>query len=320
VAGLGTPSQNDRVNSLRSLRVLSAALAAVCVVLLVLLWQPWATSPAANDAETGADADTVSSLAVQTATAGGFALDGDQLVLELTGVGVNTKTFTDRPERDAATMPTQDFVDRFAELFGEVPPNADVSSLEEGVGDFVVELGQPDYDADTATLRYPVTPIGLEADEYPSEFGPVSILIDGFLSSKYTTAMTVSGISYHQELCRDLGFSDDKAVLINLNIVEAPRDWATPPPPVFTLHTATYEIFRAASKHGSTNFVVEYDVQCAGEKMGTIRLDGSVPNSSSSNSLKCTATPELTWPLECKASVSHSGAHEDGIFRILSSE
>lgn len=308
------------MGSLTSLRRLVIVLALACVALLVavaVLWAPWRApvdEPAAVD-----DPDAVSSLAVQTATGGGFESTDAGLVLVLTGVSPTTETFTDRPDHDARAIPTQQFVDEFSTLFGDELPNADLSSLTEGVGEYVVELGQPDYDATTATLRYPVRPIGLDADEYPATFGAASLLIDGFLSSKYATAMTVSALSYKQGLCRDLGFSDDKAVLINLQIVEAPDDWGTPPPEVFTLHTAEYEIFRAASKHGSTKFVIEYDVQCAGEKMGTIRLEGSVPKSSSANKLTCTATPELTWPLECRAGVDHDGVHEWGTFRILSS-
>ena len=314
------------MRSVQALRWLVVGLAATCVVLLVLLlWYPGTGTPAATTTTDGVSADEastdeVSSLAVQTATGGGFFSDGDQLMLELTGVSGNTKTFTDRPERDAASIPTADFVDRFADLFGDDLPNAAVSIAEEGVGEYVVELAQPEYDAAAATLRYPVRQIGLEPEEYPGEFGPASVLIDGFLSSKYATAMTVSGISYRQDLCRSLGFSDDKAVLMNLVIVQGPAVWATPPPEVFTLHTASYEIFRATSKNGSTSFAVQYDVLCADEKMGTILLKGSVPNSSASNSLSCTATPELTWPLSCRAGVDHDGVHELGTFRILSSD
>ena len=109
------------------------------------------------------------------------------MTLTLRPVSAVTTTFSDRPERDSGTITTAEFVSSFDQAFGDDPPNATVSSLERGRGEFTVELSDPRYEKATRTLTYAVRPIGAEGSNFPGRLGPVSVFIDD------ATSVTVHG-------------------------------------------------------------------------------------------------------------------------------
>jgi hypothetical protein len=95
--------------------------------------------------------DVVRSLAVIEASGGEW--NADTGVLTLTGVASKGVEFTDRPTRKAGSS---DVTDIIASFFQHAPPNA---ALEYEVTDAnsqvaVVELSDPAYDADQATLSF----------------------------------------------------------------------------------------------------------------------------------------------------------------------
>ena len=112
-----------------------------------------ATAASAEDTPAPGTADF---LFVQTAKA--MAYDADQNRLTLSGVSPVTLFFTDRPERVAGNMETARFVPVLSEgpdSFLSVPPNADLSIIEDGVlRQTVVELRDPVIEGDD--LHYTV--------------------------------------------------------------------------------------------------------------------------------------------------------------------
>ena len=60
-------------------------------------------------------------------------------------VGTDTVAFTERPERNAMTVPTQVLVEQFADLFGPSDPNAALTFAAGGhpAGPLIVVLSQP---------------------------------------------------------------------------------------------------------------------------------------------------------------------------------
>jgi hypothetical protein len=91
---------------------------------------------------------------VQTAEGGGFTGSGADVSLTLRPVSAVTTAFSDRPERDSGSIPTAEFASSFDQAFGDDPPNATVSSLERGRGEFTVELSDPRYEQAARTLTY----------------------------------------------------------------------------------------------------------------------------------------------------------------------
>jgi hypothetical protein len=84
-------------------------------------------------AQTAGDAASADFLFVQTAK--GMAFDADQNRLTLRGASPVTLFFSDRPERIAGNMKTEDFVPFWSDgkdSFLSDPPNADISILEDG--------------------------------------------------------------------------------------------------------------------------------------------------------------------------------------------
>ena len=99
---------------------------------------------------------TTSYLFVQNATSGTFTSNGDETyTLTMNGVSSQTIYFSDRPERDAGQIDMQTYLNsgRFNDTN---PPNAaiDVLNGEEGSDVAIVELFNPVYDSDAATLQY----------------------------------------------------------------------------------------------------------------------------------------------------------------------
>ena len=69
-------------------------------------------------------------LMVMNAETGEFQKDttGEDYTLSLTGLSAGTLAFTDRPERQAQTWDTSEFLDYWQNEFGDDPPNAVVSA------------------------------------------------------------------------------------------------------------------------------------------------------------------------------------------------
>ena len=67
-------------------------------------------------------------LMVMNAETGEFQPTGDSYTLTVAGVDAEMLAFTDRPERQAQTWDTSEFLDYWANEFGDDPPNAVVSA------------------------------------------------------------------------------------------------------------------------------------------------------------------------------------------------
>ncbi len=143
------------------------------------------------------DDDEATFLFVQSGFTSGIldkATDGVQSwLLVLQGAPAQTVFFSDRPQRIAGAMSTQQFLETL-DFSSDDPPNAAlVIGTEVGADVVILELTQPAYDADAGTLTYitkildvdmletsgygfPTDPLG--PDSYPAEFGPASLFID----------------------------------------------------------------------------------------------------------------------------------------------
>ena len=82
-----------------------------------------------------------------------------------------------------------DFVDSFDDRFPQKPPNASLSSLEKGVGEYPMTLHTPTLSADGVTLTYAITPL-IPEQQLPRKMGPVSLFIG---PDTVTPPVTVSG-------------------------------------------------------------------------------------------------------------------------------
>lgn len=120
------------------------------------------------------------SLFVQSAEGGSFEASKGGTILVLRHVSTITTTFAERPERTSGAILTSQFAGSFKHLVGADPPNAAVSSIVHGRGEFTVELSKPRYNAATRTLTYTARAIGSDGSDLPRRFGPVSIFIDAF--------------------------------------------------------------------------------------------------------------------------------------------
>lgn len=110
-------------------------------------------------------------------TAGTLSYDAETKRLSLKGVSPVTLFFSDRPERIAGNMATKAFVPFWSEgsdSFLSDPPNADISSVEDGkLQQTVVVLHDPILDGDT--LHYTVDIVD---GEMPVTGTEVSVFID----------------------------------------------------------------------------------------------------------------------------------------------
>ncbi len=117
-------------------------------------------------------------------------------MLTLQGAPAQTVFFSDRPARIAGAMPTAQFLETL-DFSADDPPNAAlVIGRDNGADVVILELTEPVYDPEAATLTYitkileidvlitsgygfPTDPLG--PDGYPAEFGPASLFIDSAL-------------------------------------------------------------------------------------------------------------------------------------------
>lgn len=160
---------------------------------------PTARGVAAQDASPEAS-EEATFLFVQSGFSSGIldkATDGvESWLLTLQGAPVQTVFFSDRPARIAGAMPTSKFLETL-DFSADDPPNAAlVIGTEDGADVVILELTDPVYDAEAATLSYIAKIIDMEmlettgygfptdtlgADNYPAEFGPASLFIDSVL-------------------------------------------------------------------------------------------------------------------------------------------
>lgn len=127
-------------------------------------------------------------LYVQSAEEASFSGAGEAMKLTLRGASSVTTAFTDAPRRDAFTLSTVAFSQSFGDRFASGAPNATVSSIEAGVGEFVVELSGPRLPSDR-TVVYSVRPIKPRTG-LPERTGPVSVFID---ADTVTPPLPISG-------------------------------------------------------------------------------------------------------------------------------
>jgi len=134
---------------------------------------------------------TTSYLFVQNATSGTFTSNGDETyTLTMNGVSSQTIYFSDRPKRDVGQVDMQTFLN--SGCFNDAnPPNAAIDVLNVGEENdvVIVELLDPVYDSDAATLRYTarivedanhsVTTLNERNDgSIPASFDSVALFID----------------------------------------------------------------------------------------------------------------------------------------------
>jgi hypothetical protein len=146
-------------------------------------------TPATPD-EAGAG-KTKSFLFVQNAASGTFVGDGNgSYTLALNGVSPQTIYFSDRPVRDAGQVAMQEFLASGC-FNSSNPPNVAIDVLGAGEGNdvVIVELTNPIYNANSATLQYTarilkdgnftVESLNTRRDaSIPESFGAVALFID----------------------------------------------------------------------------------------------------------------------------------------------
>jgi hypothetical protein len=187
--------------------IASAGLAATGLAAVAAQDATPAATPAAWPADPHPSADTAQThpehLFVQPFDAGAWApKPGEDGVytLTLTGVAAYTTYFADRPERDTGLASTQPFLDGLG-FAPENPPNAALVA-QTGAGEtdvLVVELFDPVYDADAATLTYEakvlsdyggrgLANLARQQQDYELDetFGEGSLFIDGCPDSTET--------------------------------------------------------------------------------------------------------------------------------------
>ena len=137
-----------------------------------------------------AKSDMIPSLAVINSR--GANLQG--ATLTMTGVGLNSIVFADRPFRAAGHVLTKHFLkewDEGSDSFAKDPPNATISVLSaEGdtVEDAVVVLKSPKLEGDNLTFQVSVLEGGLS-----KATGPASLFIDWFAARGYGGRGFVAG-------------------------------------------------------------------------------------------------------------------------------
>jgi hypothetical protein len=172
---------------------LCAGLVALVTAPLYALAQDAIAAPAQKTIGQPAKADMIPSLAVINSR--GATLQG--ATLTMTGVGLNSIVFADRPFRAAGHVLTKHFLkewDEGSDSFAKDPPNATISVLSEDgdtVEDAVVILKSPKLEGDNLTFQVSVLEGGLS-----KATGPASLFIDWFAARGYGGRGFVAG-GYH---------------------------------------------------------------------------------------------------------------------------
>jgi hypothetical protein len=92
------------------------------------------------------------------------------LTLRLVGTRNYLTRFTDRPLREAFVVANVDFARRFTTYFGNSKPNAVLTFTRPGSQipvSIVLTIGQPSWDASSATWTFPATRIRKQPDNLP---------------------------------------------------------------------------------------------------------------------------------------------------------
>jgi exo-beta-1,3-glucanase (GH17 family) len=133
-----------------------------------------------------------------TQTADGGTIEADPVeegsyLLTLTGVSPFTTYFSERPQRNAGTVPTGEFVSGWGAAFEGDPPNAALvftAAAQPGEEAAVCVISDPFYDGDAGTLVYRVKELptaegdaaagwqGGPLGGLPRDFGEASLFID----------------------------------------------------------------------------------------------------------------------------------------------
>ncbi len=177
--------------------MLSNAALGLCAGFVALVAAPLGSSaqdaiaaPAQKTVGQPAKSDMIPSLAVINSR--GASLQG--ATLTMTGVGLNSIVFADRPFRAAGHVLTKHFLkewDEGSDSFAKDPPNATISVLSaEGdtVEDAVVVLKSPKLEGDNLTFQVSVLEGGLS-----KATGPASLFIDWFAARGYGGRGFVAG-------------------------------------------------------------------------------------------------------------------------------
>jgi hypothetical protein len=141
---------------------------------------------------------TSSFLFVQNAQSGSFVSDGNgNYTLTLESVTPQTTYFSDRPVRDAGQIAMAQFLASGC-FNSNNPPNAaiDLLGADQGKDVVIVELRDPAYDPESATLRYSahivpdanhtIASFNTRRDAtIPETFGAVALFIDGCPTSTF---------------------------------------------------------------------------------------------------------------------------------------
>ena len=179
--------------------MMSNATLGLCAGLAALVGAPLAlaqdaiTAPAQKTIGQPAKGDMIPSLAVINSR--GATLKG--ATLTMTGVGLNSIVFADRPFRAAGHVLTKHFLkewDEGSDSFAKDPPNATISVLSaegDSVEDAVVVLKSPKLEGENLTFEVSVLEGGLS-----KATGPASLFIDWFAARGYGGRGFVAG-GYH---------------------------------------------------------------------------------------------------------------------------
>lgn len=141
-----------------------------------------------NNPDTDLDSGTKEIEALYTQSAQGMTYEDE--VLTLQGISPATIIFSDRPDRIAGHVTTQDFFDSWGEgddNFAENPPNAVLSIFtEDEIVDVVVVLSDPTFDGEQMSYT-----IEILEGELPASGGPSSLFID--MIGRPASAVSVAG-------------------------------------------------------------------------------------------------------------------------------
>lgn len=204
---------------------------------------PVAATSSDESAESTADptADTAAEapswLFTLTSTGGTFTTDAEGThTLTLTGIDAGVTAFTDRPDRDAAVVPAEQFVQEWPSMFEDSAPNAVLVEHEpSGASDsFVVTLFDPVLEGSTLSFNAKIVDAedhsdqipGLTATphrEPPASFSTVSLFIDnvsgsqsGNCSAKPAPSVNMNGCDLSNE---DLSNADLRSIqLVGANL------------------------------------------------------------------------------------------------------
>jgi hypothetical protein len=292
-----------------------------------------------------AESSQAHSLYVQSANGGTVKSHDGKLTLTLRDVSKTTTTFTDRPERRSGAISTAAFVRSFLDFFGGDPPNADLSSLEVGKGEFTVELRNPRYSRGADTLTYEIRRVGKEGLKLPQTLGPLSLFID-VGGPSWDTRLHFS-LATDGDVCSANGFGgtslyvrlDDDSAIVN-----APHTWIVEP-----VSGSSYavrvtgsegildfgtQVAEGANKNGTTTMVFDWTLSCRDSSgryfdLTRVRTAASVPDSNlEANTARCAlldpnveaklnGTPVNPGPVHfrCNA-LTDSGFHTTAYFKF----